>query len=448
MATESPKFRIALALAMMASASAPVTAEEPAPHVLIITVDTLRADRLGSHGYARDTSPNIDALLAGGVRFSQARTVEPLTTPGLTSMITALYPHNHGATRNGMRMREGLPSLTKVLKRRGYSTGAFVGNWTLNDDISGMGEHFDHFETVLTRSRWLFWAKEADAGDINSAALEWLESQRAEDPERRLFLWVHYVEPHGPYKSHPEFAAQLGLGSRAPSTRKERYDSEIAFVDARIGEFLKSVDEVLDGEERLTVFTSDHGESLGEHGYWGHGRHCYEAGLRIPLGLHWPGKIEPSVIDAPALNIDIPQTVLGLLGLPTLEGFEGLDWTPVLAGDEPPPTRRVGLFQSHRGAVHGQDNERARQRGLLEVAVVIEGRKEILRIDSGLRRIFEVTGDPSEQQNLVTDDSSVSVELSSWLERVQAGLAHSDELPAPVLSTGEIERLRALGYID
>ena len=95
------------------------------PHVVLISVDTLRADRLGSYGYSRDTSPNIDALLAAGARFPEARTVEPLTSPGLTSMLTALYPHEHGATRNGVRMREGLPSVSKVLRRRGYRTGAF-----------------------------------------------------------------------------------------------------------------------------------------------------------------------------------------------------------------------------------------------------------------------------------------------------------------------------------
>jgi arylsulfatase A-like enzyme len=435
-----------LALALPALLSAAPAASE-APHVLIVTIDTLRADRLSSYGYERDTTPNIDRFLSTGARFEEARTVEPLTGPALTSMITSLYPHEHGATRNGVRMREGLPSFTKILRRRGYATAAFVGNWTLNDHVTGLGEHFEAFEPVLTRKRWFFWSGEAGADDVNEAALDWLRERRRENPGQPVALWVHYVDPHAPYEYHEKYVERLGLSGSTPG-RRTRYDTEVAFVDDRFGRLLRGMDDILEGEDRLTVFTADHGESLGEHNYWGHGRHCYEQGLRIPLGIAWPGRIEPRTISSRAVITDVAQTVLGLLGLPTIEGFHGFDWSPVLLGDQEPPTDRHTWHQSHRGSVKATSSEKIRQNGLLEVAWVGNGTKEILRVVNGNRRLFDLSADPGEVTSQVDIGSPPSEALAGWLGRVQEGLALSDELPPPALSEEELERLEALGYLD
>jgi arylsulfatase A-like enzyme len=157
--------------------------------VVILTIDTLRADHLSSYGYARPTTPNIDRLLASGVRFTDARTVEPLTNPALASMFTSLYPHEHGATRNGLRMRPGLPSVARALGRRGYESAAFVSNWPLKNRISGLGEHFDRYEEVFTRKRWLgLFKDEANAEDLTDAALAWLARPRR--ASRPFLLWV------------------------------------------------------------------------------------------------------------------------------------------------------------------------------------------------------------------------------------------------------------------
>lgn len=416
------------------------------PHVLIVSVDTLRADRLGGYGCERPTSPNIDRLMAAGVRFETARTIEPLTSPGLGSLVTSLYPHEHGSTRNGVPMRDGLPSFVKILARRGYHTAAFVGNWTLTDKLSGLGEHFETYESVLKRKRWLFWAGEAKADDLNEVALAWLERQRRKDPEQRVALWVHYVEPHGPYHHHEEYDRRLGIVG-VPG-KKDRYDTEVAYVDERIGRLVEAVDELLDGEPRLTVFTADHGESLGEHGYWGHGRNCQFPGLRIPLSFTWSGRIAPGVESAPALIIDVPTTVLGLLGLPSPQSFHGFDWSGVLTGEGGPPATRPTFFQAHKGAVRGGEAERVRQRGLLEVARVEGTVKEIVRVRSRDRWVYDLAEDPLETESLVPESSPISPELAAWLEVVEAGLALSDELPPPSLTPDEVERLRALGYLD
>jgi len=166
------------------------------PNVLIITVDTLRADHLGAYGYTRNTSPTLDKLMREGVRFTQARTVEPLTGPALCSMLTSRYPHEHGASRNGLRMRSGMASLPKALQAHGYRTSAFVGNWTLRDKLSGLAEHFEFYEEIVSRRRWFGLAKgEATAEDLNRAFADWLADHAARHGDRPFMAWVHYVGP-------------------------------------------------------------------------------------------------------------------------------------------------------------------------------------------------------------------------------------------------------------
>ena len=439
------------ALAALAAAAASRSAQR-FPNVLIVTVDTLRADRLSAYGYGRRTTPNLDRLLASGARFAEARTVEPLTNPAMCSLFTSLYPHEHGATRNGMRMRPRLPSLATTLTRRGYRSAAFVGNWTLRDRISGLGEHFDAYEEVFTRKRWLGVFKgEATADDLTDAALEWLAEHR-EDSRRPFLLWVHYVEPHAPYRLQEEFAGRLGVPTKGDVSRADRYDTEIAFADHHVGRLLAALD-ASSGlrQNTLVVFTADHGESLGEHNYWGHGRNLYEPGLRIPLGISWPGRLRPEVVEAPALLLDVAPTVLGLAGLPAPRDFRGFDWTPVLLGESPPPRDRVTWYQAHRGAVlSAQEAKGARLRGLLEVAVLRGGRKEVFRLDGGQHRVFDLTRDPGERHNLAAASVKRSAELAEWMTSVRKGLAASDAVLAADVDVDpeSVERLRALGYVD
>jgi arylsulfatase A-like enzyme len=418
--------------------------------VVVLTIDTLRADHLSSYGYRRPTTPNIDRLLASGVRFTQARTVEPLTNPALCSMFTSLYPHEHGATRNGLRLRPDLPSAARILARRGYRTAAFVGNWTLKNRISGLGDHFEQYGEIFTRKRWLGMFKgESTAEDLTDAALAWLEETR-ESPRRPFLLWVHYVEPHAPYRLQEEFARPLGVPIRGEVSRQDRYDTEVAFVDHHLGRLLAAFerDPVLKANT-LFVFAADHGESLGEHGYWGHGRNLYEPTLRIPLGFAWAGRLRPgTVLDAPAANIDVAPTILGLAGLPVPANFRGLDWTPVFQG-APPPRDRILLFQAHKGAViSAQEAASARRKGLLEVGVMMGERKEIFRLDESRLALFDLSRDPRETRSLA-QGIQLSQRLHQWMDNVQKGLVASDRLaPRETAADREdVEQLRALGYL-
>lgn len=421
------------------------------PHILVISVDTLRADRMGSYGYSRKTSPHIDGLLARGARFADARTVEPLTAPALASMLTSLPPHEHGSTRNGLRVRPELPSLPKVLRRHGYKTGAFVGSWTLREKLWAMAGHFDHFEAVLNKARWLGMVKrEATAEDLNEAALEWFSDQLEGGTSRPVFLWVHYVEPHAPYVLQRAFMNQIGASPDENNySDSNKYDSEIAYVDFQISKLLEAAENLTARENTMVLFVSDHGESLGEHGYWGHGRHLYEPTLHIPMGITWPGHVEPRVVGAPALIIDLAPTVVGLLGIEVPDFFQGVDWSRVFAGAAEEPRDRVTVYQAHRGSVGvKEDQTKVREKGLLEVARLEDGKKEILRVTNSRRRVFDLSSDPGELENSAPERSEVSEGLQIWLDVVRAGLVLADELPPPSLSEEDMEALRALGYLE
>ena len=421
------------------------------PNILVISVDTLRYDRLSISGYERPTSPHIDNLLRKGVRFEQARTVEPLTAPSMVSVFTSLYPHDHGASRNGIRIRPQLPSWPQALAARGYKTAAFVGNWTLRDELLGLGEHFESYEEVLNRKRWGLFFSEATAGDLNDRSIDWLVEHQKKDGDWPFLLWVHYVEPHAPYRFRAKLAKRLGIKSR--EKRSDRYDTEVAFVDRAIGDLLTEMYMRVPARNLLVIFLSDHGESLGEHGYWGHGRNLHEPGLRIPMGLTWEGKIQSGrVLKSPASLLDLGPTLLGLIGLPVPQAFRGLDWSQSLLSESVPEViSRTTFHQAHKGAVQRRKNTQARRLGLLAVGLVSDGdRKEILKVkqEDAARKLFSLSSDPEELENTVSDDSQPSESLTEWLKQVRVGLEASDELPPPSLDEESLEQLRALGYID
>jgi len=446
-ATGAVALLAALPLAPPSAAAERSALHRSPPNVLLITVDTLRVDRLSGYGYRRPTSPAIDRLLSRGARFDQARTVEPLTNPACSSMLTSLYPHEHGATRNGLRMRPKLPSVAKSLDDQGYVTAAFIGNWTLRDKISGLGEHFQTFEEVLTRKRWLgLVAGEATAEDVNEAALAWLDDHAGR--RRPFFAWVHYVEPHAPYEFQGDVAKRLGVDRRSDS-KSDRYDTEVAFVDLYVGRLVERIekDPRLAGNT-LIVFTSDHGESLGEHGEWGHGRTLYDPALQVPLAFYWPGRIRPQRVAANATNLDIAPTVLGLLGTERPGSFRGFDWTPVLAGEAEPPRDRPTWYQAHKGAVLSlTDSRDARRDGLLELGLVRGRRKEVVQVNRREHRVFDLRRDPRERSNLNGQEYRPSDELQRWIEHVEEALSDRADAPPVKLDPEDVEQLRALGYV-
>ena len=235
-------------------------------------------------------------------------------------------------------------------------------------------------------------------------------------------------------------------------SRSDRYDTEVAFADHHVGRLLAALaaDPGLAGT--LVVFAADHGESLGEHGDWGHGRNLYEPALRIPLGFVWPGHVRAGRIDDAASSLDVAPTLLGLLGLPVPAAFRGFDWSAVLRGEAPPPRERTLWFQAHKGAVlSSRETATARRRGLLAAGVLAwpEGRMEIVRAGSGERAVFDLAADPGETRNLAAAASPPSERARGWLVDLRRGLLASDRLAhagAPGADPESARRLRALGY--
>lgn len=429
-------------LALLMTAPAAPTPPAPRPNIVIITVDALRADHLSRYGYARRTTPVLDRIFAESLELTNARTIEPLTAPALCSMLVSLPPHEHGATRNGLAMRAVSSSLPSELRRAGYRSAAFVGSWVLAGDATGLDAHFDHYDEVFDRKRWLgMFFEEGSAGALAREATRWIDRHR----DRPFLAWLHFIEPHAPYEFRGHYAARVGIESRLITPAVDRYDTEIAHVDEAIGRFIDGLSRrgLMRGKT-IVVITSDHGESFGEHGEHGHGRHLWDTTLRVPLAFHWPGRLRGMRIAEPAVNLDIAPTLLGLIGLPVPSTFRGVDWSAVLERRERVPDRTL-LFEAHRGTVVIQ-SDGARVHGLLELATLRGSVKEILRTGEGTTLRFDVAGDPNELRPAPVERNARSA-VRSMKSIVRKSLERPRPAPPP-LEGALLRSLRSLGYLQ
>ena len=280
-------------------------------------------------------------------------------------------------------------------------------------------------------------------------ALDWLDEERKKGPERPFFLWVHYIEPHAPYRFHQDYADRIGVNDDQ-LTKIDRYDTEIAAVDESIARLLAGVRQAVDDKDLLVVLTADHGESLGEHNYWGHGRYLYEPSLRIPLGISWNGVIPAGTVNSQATLLDLMPTLLELVGVDFPEDLPGRSWAKTARGADE-LDERVGCYQAHRGAVHGEssrDSDKKRSKGLLWVGVIDGDRKEITKVSRQLIQIYDLAADPGELETLAPVDAEPSDALAVCLARVAEGLGSLDELATQILDDETVEKLKALGYLE
>lgn len=262
--------------------------QEGPRNVLLISIDTLRADRLGSYGYASAQTPVMDALAARGIRFAQATTVAPLTLPAHTSLLTGTFPTFHGVRDNGQfYVGEEQVTLAEVLRTRGYRTAGFVGAFVL-DRRWGIAQGFDTYIDEFDLSKYQLAAgidaAQRPANEVVDRAIAWL-GQESDQP---FFAWVHLYDPHAPYAAPEAFA------SRFPRTMQGAYDAEVAFIDAEVGRLLDAL-----GNQRgrtLTVIVGDHGESLGEHQEQQHGFFVYDAVTQVPLLIAGLRETEPRIV--------------------------------------------------------------------------------------------------------------------------------------------------------
>lgn len=412
--------RRAIALSVAAVAALAGCSRPTPPPLLLVTLDTARYDRFGFSGDPEARTPVIDALAARGTVFRRAYAGTPLTLPSHTTILTGVDPRVHGVHDNGRyRVPDELQTLAERLSAAGYEAAAFVGAFVLDPRFNlDQGFATYHAQTHADDNPLSFRVPERPAAEVTDDALAWLEAREPGDAP--FFLWVHYYDPHQPLAAPPPFDAM-----------SDGYAAEIAYADAQLGRLLAAVDAESSGRA-LVVFTSDHGESLGEHGEASHGLLTYDSTLHVPLVLSGPGVPVGATRDALARHEDLVPTVLAALGLPRASELPGRDLLRARNDDAV-----IGYFESRGPAV---------SLGWAEIDGVRTARwKLIARPDPP--ELYDVVEDPAEQHDRALERPEVMAALRASYAALTGGTPAS-AARARTLSVEERGRLAALGYVD
>jgi arylsulfatase len=419
----------------------------PDHNVILISVDTLRADHLGAYGYSRPTSPTLDGIATESVVFDRAYAPAAATWPSLVSMLTALSPHASNVRVNGELLADDIPTLATLLHQRGYTTAAFLAN-----ACEAFTRDFDTRECL------------PDA-KITAQALAWLEAA----PKEPFFLWLHYLAPHEEYRPPPRFDRFTSKsyqgpidGTRQPIdratlgettlTRADHeqivglYDGEILFTDTLIAAVWSRVAQLGLLPRSLAVVTADHGEELGDHhGYYYHICSVYEPALRIPLMVRLPdGAGAGRRVAAMVRNTDIAPTLLELLGQEAPESFEGVSRRALLEGEDALPVDSPSEFyRPGMAPVLSLRTDRWRyvyNPGDTTPECMPRGRF----FEVGTEELYDQERDPLDQRDVLALHPDVAAELR---ERATRAYHVDRRAPAIYARPETMENLRALGYI-
>ncbi len=434
------------------------------PHLVLVVVDTLRADRLGAYGHDRPTSPSFDGLAAEGVLFTRAFAPSSWTKPSVGSLFTSRLSSEHGIARLGDGLDDAVPVLAELLRDAGYHTIAVSGNPIQVAERFGFARGFDVFEPLMmpapagafldTLEIELGGRRQSlrlpRAREVNQRLLRRLPAETT----RPLFLYVHYVDPHTPYAPTRPFREtfrrdagerpdgvstdaliEMARTGREPDAEERRwlfdlYDAEVAQVDAALGELLAELERRGLARNAVVVVTADHGEEFGDHGGWGHGLTLHDEVLRAPLALRdfrrpGVGARRDEAVDL----LDVPTTLLALAGVEAAPGMRGRN----LLAEGALPERDLVLELLKGRSQH----RRALLRGPWKLLVHTDGSHTWYRLDR----------DPGEREPLGPADPRVPEALSLELSRVEASLPDPRGLPEPSLDAGTRDALEALGYL-
>ena len=390
-------------------------------NVLLITIDTLRADAMSCYGGPAKT-PNIDALAAHGARFTFAHAHVPLTLPSHTSILSGLLPYQTGIRDNGgFRVKADTPTLATRLKALGFATGAFVGGFPLTKRF-GLTRGFDTYDDQMPEMRGAIEASmpERPANVVVSRALDWIGKQ-----DGRFFAWVHVYDPHFPYRPPPAFAAQYA---------EQPYYGEVAFVDQSFGPLFDRLKSLT--RPTTVILTADHGEGLGEHGEQSHGMFAYESTLHVPLIIarvtpDHAGGTRGLVIDTPVRHIDIAPTVLDVVGAPADSSLSGRSLDGIIRGET--PANPTSYFEAMSYNLI---------RGWAPLRGVIEGRDKY--IDLPIQELYHLQSDPKEQHN---DAPKEADRVRVMLNLLKGFNMAPPDRPSEE-STATADMLRSLGYVS
>jgi arylsulfatase A-like enzyme/tetratricopeptide (TPR) repeat protein len=390
-------------------------------NVLFITLDTTRADRIGCYGYKKAQTPTLDSLAARGTMFEQAYTQAPLTCPSHCTMMTGLYPREHGVRDNGAEKLGEYPTLARLFKQNGYRTGGFVAAFVLDDQF-GIGQGFDEYNDDMGgRRTWVNPLEAQQPGNvITDRALAWLKSSK----DKPFFCWVHYYDPHDPYAPPPDFAAP----------DRDPYDGEISFMDSQIKRLIDWLTAEGLLNDTLIVAVGDHGESFDEHGEKGHTNYTYETNLHVPLILAHPDVIPSGKrIGATVELVDLYPTMLDLFGWELPRALMSRSLVGAFRGEDLEDreiySETLYLFHSY---------EWAEQRSLTT--------RRWKYISSTKPELYDRQADPGEMKNLALDEPRIASDMydllrSRW-DSMVPGTAERADLPPEALA-----KLQSLGYL-
>jgi len=384
-----------------------------ARNLLLVTIDTLRADHVGAYGYARSQAAFVDRIAQSGAVFDRAFAAAPITLPSHATVMTGRYPPGHGSRDNGMNVSRDVPTIATELKAHGFKTGAFVGAFPLDHQF-GLDRGFDVYSDRLPRGPDGKQANERPASQVVDEAIAWLRQSL----ESRLFLWVHVFEPHAPYGD---------AGDGRPVL--DRYDQEIGVASRELLRLLGAIDAV--AQDTLVIVAGDHGEAFGEHGEFSHSIFVYDTTLRVPLVMRGPGiRSSTLVIRDPVTLADLAPTAMHLLGF-TMLNVDGIDLSPALA-DNPLPRREI----------YAESFAPLMEFGWAPFRSIRSGRWKFIAAPKP--ELFDVDNDAAERTNLIDSQAAVARDLDVRASRYSAA-----QLPTErAIDASSLERLQALGYIS
>lgn len=396
-------------------------------NLLLVSLDTVRADHLGSYHYAAAQTPQIDALAASGLRFERATTVVPLTLPAHSSLMTGTFPAWHGVRDNGgFYLDDNQRTLAEVLHDRGFRTGGFVGCFVL-DRRWGIAQGFDRYFDDFDLDRFPDAAGmdmiQRPGSEVVGRALEWLQVER----NRPFFAWVHLYDAHTPYEAPEPFQG------RFPRTRDGAYDAEIASADAQVGRLVDALRSDGRLDDTLVIVLADHGEMLGEHGELTHGFFIYEAATHIPLVISGPG-VPARVVSDQVRIVDVMPTALALLGVPVPKEVQGANLMPLARGE-------------HLGLVAHSESWYPRYHyGWSELRAIQDGRFKLIRAPRP--EWYDLATDPGESRDQSAGNAARLDVFGRALDDFESRIARAGapQGPRPIDAETE-ERLAALGYV-
>jgi tetratricopeptide (TPR) repeat protein len=394
----------------------------PSTPVILISVDTLRADHLSCYQAGRRPTPHIDALAKNGTLFSQVSTPFPLTLPAHVALFTSTYPFANGVSDNGVPLQSRAITLATVLKSAGYRTAAFVGSFIL-DRRFGLSRGFDVYDGPFDLHNKIASGaneRKRPGTQVAEAAMHWLDGNSGAP----FFLFLHLYDLHLPYDLQPDPAQRHG---------ETGYTAELAYVDRVLGDFLAFLEERQLLAKTLIVFASDHGEGLGEHGESTHGYFIYQSTLHVPLIVHWPAgsrRIPRDRVDEPASLLDVAPTILEAIGVPRPGEMRGHSLMGAGAGEE----------------VYSESVYARNHFGCATLRSLRAGSYKY--IEAPKPELYDLASDPNELRNLYEQQRPKATALAQRIAAVRAGSPSGRTGKPPSLTPETVSALRSLGYLS